>query len=297
MNRARAALRYACEYGRRIVLPLVFGLLAAGRRAVLRDDHRADHRSGALRARRRDRARCRGFEHVGEDALGRPETVTRIAPLAVLKGRVAGDLVLHQLGGTLPDGRFFKLWGRPEYQPGHEVIVFAIARPEGDYQTAELLLGKFEVQQDEQGRSFAVPALAADAPGQVTVTSAVPATRRATVAPTFAMLAPRELGGFLLSLRSLDRHRAVGLARAARDADLDRAPGIRFAADRPQVGQHRRPLALEQWGDGGVDAGRPGQHHRRRNRGGDQRHRDLGCAARIRRSTTRSAPVGRTRST
>ncbi len=95
------------------------------------------------------------------DWQGRPETVTVIEPLAVLKGRLAGSLVLHQLGGTLPDGRFFKLWGRPEYVPGREVVVFAIARPEGEYQTAEMLLGKFEVWQDEAGNLFAVPDLAA----------------------------------------------------------------------------------------------------------------------------------------
>ena len=203
MNRARAALRYACEYGRRIVLPLVFGLLAAG----------AGLSSATTIAPITDQelyARADAIVHgvvvsstVGEDALGRPETVSRITPLAVLKGRVAGALVLHQLGGTLPDGRFFTLRGRPEYQPGHEVIVFAIARPEGDYQTAELLLGKFEVQQDEQGRSFAVPALAGDAPGQVTVTSSPGDATRNGGANLAAMLAPRELGGFLLSLRSL----------------------------------------------------------------------------------------------
>jgi len=107
--------------------------------------------------------------HVGEDALGRPETVTIITPFAVLKGHVSGALVLHQLGGELPDGRFFKLWGRPEYAAGHEVIVFAIARAEGDHQTAELLLGKYAVQQDERGVSFAVPALVADAPVQAMV--------------------------------------------------------------------------------------------------------------------------------
>ena len=138
------------------------------------------------------------------DGLGRPETVTTIAPLAVLKGQVPGTLVLHQLGGTMPDGRFFKLWGRPEYQVGREVIVFAIARPEGDYQTAELLLGKFEIQQDERGSSFAVPALVADDPAQVTVTrhrlNSGPGHLKA--ARIDDVLAPRDLGGFLLSLRS-----------------------------------------------------------------------------------------------
>ncbi len=95
-----------------------------------------------------------------EDARGWPETVTTIRPARVVKGWLGGDLTLHQAGGMLSDGRFFKLWGRPEYTPGHEVVVFAIARAEGDYQTAEMLLGKFEVERDQTGRLFAVPSLA-----------------------------------------------------------------------------------------------------------------------------------------
>ena len=46
---------------------------------------------------------------VTADDQGMPETVTVIEPMSVLKGRLAGSLVLHQLGGTLPDGRFFKI--------------------------------------------------------------------------------------------------------------------------------------------------------------------------------------------
>ena len=64
---------------------------------------------------------------VKADRLGRPETVSVVEPLTVLKGNLGGRLVLHQLGGQLPDGRFFQMWGRPEYVPGREVIVFAIA--------------------------------------------------------------------------------------------------------------------------------------------------------------------------
>jgi hypothetical protein len=93
----------------------------------------------------------------GED--GQPQTVTFVRPLRVWKGSLPGDLVLRQAGGELPDGRFFKLWGRPEYAAGDEVIVFAIARPEGDYQTAEMQLGKFVVASDESGRLFAAPDL------------------------------------------------------------------------------------------------------------------------------------------
>jgi hypothetical protein len=93
----------------------------------------------------------------GED--GQPQTVTFVRPLRVWKGSLSGDLVLRQAGGELPDGRFFKLWGRPEYAAGDEVVVFAIARPEGDYQTAEMQLGKFVVASDASGRLFAAPDL------------------------------------------------------------------------------------------------------------------------------------------
>ncbi len=94
------------------------------------------------------------------DNQGRPETLTFIEPTSVLKGSLSGSLVLHQLGGTLPDGRYLKMWGRPEYVPGREVVVFAIARAEGEYQTAEMMLGKFEVREDATGARFAVPDLA-----------------------------------------------------------------------------------------------------------------------------------------
>src|SRR5260370_23957510 len=96
---------------------------------------------------------------VKADRLGRPETVSVIEPLSVLKGTLRGRLVLHQLGGQLPDGRFFQMWGRPEYVPGREVVVFAIARRGGDFETAEMLLGKFEVWSDEAGNRYAIPAL------------------------------------------------------------------------------------------------------------------------------------------
>ncbi len=149
---------------------------------------------------------------VSEDSAGRPETVSVIEPLDVLKGKVPGVLVLHQLGGELPSGCFLKLWGRPEYEPGHEVIVFAIARPEGDYQTAEMLLGKFEVQQDEAGVLFALPAFAGKAPG-VTVVYAPPRIESGDLTGSKALLqldAPRELSGFLQFLRHPDGEVFVG---------------------------------------------------------------------------------------
>lgn len=98
--------------------------------------------------------------HSAADALGRAESISVIHPVDVLKGRLPGDLVLHQLGGTLPDGSALDVGGRPEYEPGTQVLVFAIARPEGDYQTAEMLLGKFEIFRDASGTLYALPALA-----------------------------------------------------------------------------------------------------------------------------------------
>ena len=130
-----------------------------------------------------------------------------IEPIEVLKGGLEGTLILHQLGGELPDGRFLKIWGRPEYEAGHEVLVFALARPEGDYQTAELMLGKFEIERDEEGTWFASPALAVKAPG-VTILRARAQVKsgsdvdREDVASEPA--APRELAAFLQFLRRPD---------------------------------------------------------------------------------------------
>ena len=86
-----------------------------------------------------------------------PETVTVIRPLRVLKGHLDGSLVLHQAGGRLSDGFSYLLSGRPEYAVGEEVVIFAIARDEGDFQTAEFLLGKFGVERDEAVGSSQCP--------------------------------------------------------------------------------------------------------------------------------------------
>ncbi len=106
---------------------------------------------------------------VVEGPNGYPETISVIEPLTVLKGELPGNLTVRQAGGTLPDGRFFKLWGRPEYVPGSEVIVFAIREKTGDYQTAEMLLGKFEVWRDAKGESFARPDLSIRANPEVEI--------------------------------------------------------------------------------------------------------------------------------
>ncbi|MFN2384813.1 MAG: IPT/TIG domain-containing protein [Thermoanaerobaculia bacterium] len=140
---------------------------------------------------------------VGEDDWGRPETVTRIQPLETMKGGLSGELVIHQVGAHLPDGRFFQLWGRPEYVVGTEVVVFAIARPEGGFQTAELLLGKFQVWQDAAGRSFALPELENGHHPGVSVQHPEPRARgEAQEREGRYSAAPRELREFSSYLRS-----------------------------------------------------------------------------------------------
>ena len=113
MTRCLATARQFTGYGRRFVLLLVIGALAlatgpvsatsivpvTARELVARADVIV---YGVVVA-----------SYVGEDAFGRPETITTITPLEVLKGHVSGVLVLHQLGGELPDGRFFRQLLRP----------------------------------------------------------------------------------------------------------------------------------------------------------------------------------------
>ncbi len=131
------------------------------------------------------------------DSAGRPESVSVIEPITVLKGRLPGSLVLHQVGGTLPDGRFFQLWGKPEYIPGREVVVFAITRAEGEFQTAEMLLGKFEVWQDEAGARFAVPDLAVGVHPGVSIAAAdLSAVDPPTTRPLLEFLASILTGAF-----------------------------------------------------------------------------------------------------
>ena len=138
---------------------------------------------------------------VQESLDGSPETVTVIEPLEVLKGGIPGKLILRQAGGTLPNGKFFRLWGRPEYVPGREVIVFAISRPDGDYQTAEMLLGKFEVWNDDKLRPYAVSELAkGNHEGVHVIEKQVRSVRRRSLELN-SLDGPRNLEKFLTFLR------------------------------------------------------------------------------------------------
>jgi hypothetical protein len=166
------------------------------------------------------------------DAQGRPESVTVIRPIDVIKGRVGRELVLHQLGGRLPDGRAFDLPGSPRYTPGTQVLVFAIARPQGDYQTAEMLLGKFEIARDGVGRLFAVPALAGTDARRASEYHVVPKALGATSAVDFGP--PRELTAFRKFLRrpfarSFSNPAPVGILAPVRDPASTSKPILKWA--------------------------------------------------------------------
>lgn len=160
---------------------------------------------------------------VREALDGSPETVTVIEPIEVLKGGLPGVLTLRQAGGTLPDGKYLKLWGRPEYLPGREVVVFAISRPDGDFQTSEMLLGKFEVWKDSKNRPFAVAELSKGSQEGVNVITRQPRSSRSNaLTQPNSLDGPRELEKFLAFLRQ-----GSGPVAASADVSLsDMSPVI-----------------------------------------------------------------------
>jgi hypothetical protein len=85
---------------------------------------------------------------------GFPETWSTVRPERVFKGPFRGDLVLRDRGGELPDGSGLEVFGRPDYVVGRRILVFAVPHPEGEWQTAEFTLGKFEVWRDRAGRRY-----------------------------------------------------------------------------------------------------------------------------------------------
>jgi hypothetical protein len=87
---------------------------------------------------------------------GSPQTVSVIEPLEVLKGGLPGSLIIREEGAIASDGTGFDLASPPDFVPGREVVVFALSRPQGDFQTMFGRSGKFEVWKDQSGAPFAV---------------------------------------------------------------------------------------------------------------------------------------------
>ncbi len=84
------------------------------------------------------------------DRSGAIWTETVIAVDQVLKGEVAGPVIVREIGGEL-DGRISKVYGTPAYASGERVLAFLTPTPRGDYQTTDLFVGKFTEQRTAGG--------------------------------------------------------------------------------------------------------------------------------------------------
>src|SRR3954451_5753970 len=82
-------------------------------------------------------------------------TETKLAVDRTLKGDVAGELTIREIGGEI-DGRITKIFGSPVYQPGERVMAFLTPTPRGDYQTIDLFVGKFSEERAANGRRFLI---------------------------------------------------------------------------------------------------------------------------------------------
>ena len=82
-------------------------------------------------------------------------TETKLMVDRTLKGDVAGELTIRELGGAI-DGRITKIFGSPEYKAGERVMAFLTPTPRGDYQTVDLFVGKFSEERAVNGRRLLV---------------------------------------------------------------------------------------------------------------------------------------------
>jgi PKD repeat protein len=82
-------------------------------------------------------------------------TETKLAIDRTLKGDVAGELTIREVGGEI-DGRITKIFGTPVYTPGERVLAFLAPTPRGDYQTIDLFAGKFGEAKAVNGRRLLV---------------------------------------------------------------------------------------------------------------------------------------------
>ncbi|MGH9363724.1 MAG: hypothetical protein ACRD1B_00455, partial [Thermoanaerobaculia bacterium] len=92
-----------------------------------------------------------------------PFTITTLAPIERLKGRIAaGPITVRLSGGRVGDMAWW-IPGTPVFKKGQEVVVFLNPRPghPGEYHLTELGLAHFDIVPDRSGRRFAVrPAFA-----------------------------------------------------------------------------------------------------------------------------------------
>src|SRR5476649_1578186 len=77
------------------------------------------------------------------DRGGKIWTETRVSVSRALKGDgIGSEAIIREIGGQL-DNRITVIFGAPAYKVGESILAFLIATPRGDYQTADLFVGKF----------------------------------------------------------------------------------------------------------------------------------------------------------
>lgn len=84
------------------------------------------------------------------DRRGAIWTETTIAVEDVLKGEAGAEVTVREIGGTIGD-RITVIFGAPEYREGEHVLAFLVRTPRGDYQTADLFVGKFSDEKLSNG--------------------------------------------------------------------------------------------------------------------------------------------------
>jgi PKD repeat protein len=85
------------------------------------------------------------------DRNGSIWTDTVVSVTRNIKGRTAGTITIHEIGGILGD-RVTKIYGTPVFTIGKQVLLFLDPSPIGGYRTVDLFVGKFERAQTLSGQ-------------------------------------------------------------------------------------------------------------------------------------------------
>lgn len=91
-----------------------------------------------------------GTRVVLENGEATPVTVTRIKPLAWLKGEGGSHVELREVGGRYRGGEL-RVEGTPRFHVDEEVVLFLERGPSGGLRTYGMVQGKFEVRPAAEG--------------------------------------------------------------------------------------------------------------------------------------------------
>lgn len=90
------------------------------------------------------------LQSVPADRNGRIWTETTLLVTRALKGDAAGEIIVGEPGGAIGN-RITKIFGAPQYVAGEHVLAFLAKTPRGDFQTVDMVVGKFAEEQTVAG--------------------------------------------------------------------------------------------------------------------------------------------------